>query len=57
MLTDAGVGAAKPRDRDYKLSDSGGLVLFVTKAGGKLWRLRYTYQGKEKLLSFGPTRR
>ena len=54
MLTDAGIRAAKPRDRDYKLNDSGGLVLFVTKAGGKLWRLRYTYAGKEKLLSFGP---
>ena len=54
MLTDAGVRAAKPKGRDYKLNDSGGLVLFVSKAGGKLWRLRYTYQGKEKLLSFGP---
>ena len=53
MLTDAGVRAAKPRERDYKLNDYGGLVLFVSKAGGKLWRLRYTYQGREKLLSFG----
>ena len=54
MLTDAGVRAAKPKEHDYKLNDSGGLVLFVTKAGGKLWRLRYVYHGKEKLLSFGP---
>ena len=54
MLTDAGVRAARPKERDYKLNDSGGLVLFVTKAGGKLWRLRYTYQSKEKLLSLGP---
>ncbi len=33
VLTDAGVRAAKPRERDYKLTDSGGLVLFVSKAG------------------------
>ena len=54
VLTDAGVRAAKPKDRTYKLTDAGGLVLFVTTAGSKLWRMRYTFQGKEKLLSFGP---
>ena len=54
MLTDAGVRSAKPKDRTYKLNDTGGLVLFVTVAGSKLWRMRYTFQGKEKLLSFGP---
>ena len=54
MLADAGVRAAKSKERGYKLNDSGGLVLFITKSGGKLWRLRYTYRGKEKLLSFGP---
>jgi hypothetical protein len=54
VLTDAGVKAAKVKDRAYKLSDSGGLMLFVAKTGSKLWRMRYTFQGKEKLLSFGP---
>lgn len=54
MLTDAGVRAAKPKDRAYKLTDGSGLVLFVAPSGGKLWRMRYTFQGKEKLLSFGP---
>jgi integrase len=54
MLTDAAVRAAKPKDKAYKLSDAGGLYLFVAPAGGKLWRMRYTFQGKEKLLSFGP---
>ena len=54
MLTDVGVRAAKPKDRAYKLTDAGGLVLFVSTAGGKLWRMRYTFQGNEKLLSFGP---
>ena len=54
MLADAGVRAAKSKERGYKLNDSGGLVLFITKSGGKLWRIRYMYRGKEKLLSFGP---
>ncbi len=54
MLTDAAVKAAKPKERAYKLTDAGGLVLFVAPTGSKLWRLRYTFQGKEKLLSFGP---
>jgi hypothetical protein len=55
-LTGAGAGPAEPRVRDDKLNDSGGLVLFVTKAGGMHWRLRYAYNG-EKLLSFGFARR
>ncbi len=54
MLTDAGVRAAKPKERAYKLTDGGGLVLFVAPTGSKLWRMRYTFGGKEKLLSFGP---
>ncbi len=40
VLTDAGVKAAKAKDRAYKLNDAGGLVLFVTKSGSKLWRMR-----------------
>jgi integrase len=35
------------------MSDGGGLYLLVTPAGGKLWRLKYKFDGKEKLLSFG----
>ena len=33
--------------------DGGGLYLELTKAGGKYWRLKYRYGGKEKLLAFG----
>ena len=53
MLTDAAVKTAKPRDKDYKLSDSGGLYLFVTRAGHRSWRLKYRFGGKEKRLVFG----
>jgi hypothetical protein len=54
MLTDAACRAAKPDSKPVKLTDSGGLLLFVSPAGGKLWRLRYRFEGREKLLSFGP---
>ncbi|WDF72257.1 tyrosine-type recombinase/integrase [Novosphingobium sp. KACC 22771] len=52
-LTETAVRNAKPKDKAYKLSDSGGLYLFVTPAGGKLWRMKFRVSGKEKLLSFG----
>jgi integrase len=53
-LTDLAIRNAKPRERPFKVADSGGLFLYVTPSGGKLWRLKYRYGGKEKLLSFGP---
>lgn len=53
-LTDAQARKAEKRDKDYKLADSGGLYLFVTKAGFKSWRMKYRFGGKEKRLIFGP---
>ena len=44
----------KPKDKPFKLADGGGLHLYVTPKGSKLWRMRYRYDGKEKLVSFGP---
>lgn len=35
------------------MSDGGGLYLWITPAGGKLWRWSYRYEGKEKLMSLG----
>jgi integrase len=52
-LTDTEVRKAKPKDKAYRLSDAGSLFLWVTPAGGKLWRWGYMYHGKEKLMSFG----
>ncbi len=52
-LTDTQVRNAKPQSKPYKLSDTEGLFLFVTPAGGKLWRLKYRLAGKEKLLALG----
>ncbi|MBY3564108.1 tyrosine-type recombinase/integrase [Rhizobium laguerreae] len=54
MLTDTAIRKAAARDKAYKLSDSGGLYIHVTPAGGKHWRLKYRFGGSEKLLSLGP---
>lgn len=52
-LSDPAIRKAKPADKPQKLADGGGLFLLITPAGGKLWRLKYRFGGKEKLLSFG----
>jgi len=52
-LTDILIKTAKPLEKDQKLADEKGLYLLVTPAGGKLWRLKFRYIGKEKKLSLG----
>jgi integrase len=52
-LKDLQIRNAKPKDKPYKLADGGGLYLLITPAGGKGWRLKYRFQGVEKLLSLG----
>lgn len=52
-LTDIQVRTAKPKEKDYKLSDSDGLFLLVAVTGGKRWRFKYRFGGKEKLLALG----
>lgn len=45
--------AAKPRPMPYHIADQGGLGMLVTPKGGKLWRWKYRFEGKEKEMSFG----
>lgn len=52
-LTDTQIKAIKPEERDRKFSDEKGLYLLVRPSGGKLWRLKYRFGGKEKLLALG----
>lgn len=52
-LSDTAIRAAKPRDREFKLADSGGLYLLITPSGGKLWRLKFRVDGREKKLAIG----
>lgn len=52
-LTDTVIRAAKPQAKQYKLYDEKGLLLIVRPTGGKLWRFKYRYVGKEQQLSIG----
>jgi integrase len=52
-LTDLTIKSAKPREKSYKLSDSGGLYIEISPSGGKWWRYKYRFEGKELRLSLG----
>ncbi|MDR0717072.1 MAG: Arm DNA-binding domain-containing protein, partial [Azoarcus sp.] len=49
-LTDTAIRTARPTDKPRKLSDTGGLYLLIAPTGGKLWRMKYRFNGKEKTL-------
>jgi integrase len=46
LLTKADIDTARPAEKDYKLSDGGGLFLLVTATGSRLWRVRYFLKDK-----------
>lgn len=52
-LSDTAIRNAKPGVKPVRMFDGGGLYLEVTPAGGKLWRLKYRFDGKEKRLALG----
>ncbi len=60
-LNDVGIKNAKPgitprgtaTTKPYKIADSGGMYLEVAPSGGKWWRYRYRFLGKEKRISLG----
>lgn len=52
-LTAKEIAQAKPADKIIRRSDGGGLYLEIVPAGGKWWRLKYRFHGKENRLSFG----
>lgn len=52
-LTTKIIEAAQPRARLYKLADSDGLSLAIHPSGGKHWRFKYRYGGKDTTLSLG----
>jgi integrase len=53
MLNDTLIRSLKPTGKPKKHFDGGGMFLFVTATGSKLWRMVYHFDKKEKLLSFG----
>lgn len=53
-LTEVALRAIKVSGKIERFYDTLGLYLELSKAGGKLWRWKYRFEGKEKRLSFGP---
>lgn len=52
-LTDAKIRGAKPAEKAQKLFDGGGLFLFVSPKGAKVWRLAYRVNGKAQTATLG----
>ncbi len=52
-LSDTKIRNAKPKSNQYKLFDGDGLFIVIAPSGGKWWRFKYRFGGKEKLLSLG----
>lgn len=52
-LTNIEIKNAQPKDREYIMSDSGGLVILIKPSGAKLWRYRYSINAKKQKLSLG----
>ncbi len=50
---DAAYRAAKPKEKDYSISDGGGLPLLVKANGVKRWLFIYRFNGKQNRLGFG----
>jgi len=52
-ITELKIRNAKAKTKAYKLCDERGLFLLITPKGGKYWRFKYRFEGKEKLLALG----
>lgn len=52
-LNDRQIKSAKPKDKEYRLTDEKGMYLKVTKAGTKSFCLKFRINGKEKKLTIG----
>lgn len=52
-LTNIKIKNAQPKDKEYVISDGAGLVVLITPNGSKLWRYRYSRDGRKQKLSLG----
>lgn len=50
-LTDAAFKKAKPGAKPVRIFDGRGLYVEIAPSGGKWWRWKYRFDGKERLLS------
>src|ERR1022692_3964303 len=53
LLSDLKIKALRPRPKGYRVADGRAMYLLVTPAGGKLWRLKFRHDGKERTLAIG----
>lgn len=47
------IAVSQAKDKPYKLYDGRGLFLLINPKGGKYWRFKYRFGGKEKTLALG----
>lgn len=52
-LTNIEIKNAQPKDKEYVMSDGGGLIMLIKPNGSKLWRFRYSRDGRKQKLSLG----
>jgi len=52
-LTELSIKQAKPKDKQYKLTDGQRMYLRVYPNGSKYRQLQYWFEGKQKILSLG----
>lgn len=52
-LKDLEIKYAARRSKEYKLFDGDGLYVLVKPSGSKLWRYKYRFDGKERVLCIG----
>ena len=52
-LTDRAIRSLKPNAKAYKRFDDRGLYVLVQPNGGRYWRLKYRFEGRERLLALG----
>jgi len=53
MLSDTRLRTLKPKEKAYRVYDERGLYVQVSPSGAKLWRFKYIFDDKEKLLALG----
>lgn len=53
-LTDAKCRQTKAQAKGYKIFDGGGLFLFISPTGSKIFRVAYRLAGKQQTISIGP---
>ena len=52
-LTENSIRKAKILEKQYKIYDGDGMFLLIHPNGSKYWRMKYTFDDKSKLASFG----